>query len=87
MLKNVMKYLSIVLFLFPVLSAQAQDKERIPLTLERAIAMAIEHDLDVAIQRESVKSAEAGVQESLGFFDPAIGSGYTPGRGPAFARR
>ena len=60
------------------LSASAQDDaERIPLTLAQAIDLALENNLDLAIQRESIRSAEAGVLDSLGAFDPAIQTGYT----------
>ena len=59
-------------------SLQAQRSElTFPLSLDRAIAMALEHNLDIAIQRESVRSAEAGLQESRGIFDPNLSSGVS----------
>ncbi|MEM7391423.1 MAG: TolC family protein, partial [Verrucomicrobiota bacterium] len=57
--------------------AQPQAEGLAPLALEQAVAMALEHNLDVAIQRESIRSAEAGVLEASGAFDPSVSSGYT----------
>lgn len=60
------------------LSVSAQEKvEPVPLALDQAIAQALEHNLDIAIQRESIYAAEAGVLESLGAFDPSFSSGYS----------
>ena len=89
----------LVLFatLFAAGSAAAQG-DRIPLTLEDAVARALKKNEALRIERAAVDAAEAGVSGAKGAYDPLLGlnagwnrttppvnssfSGAPPGRSP-----
>lgn len=65
-------------------AANAQNRQRaetpadtVPVTLGQAIYMALTNNLDISLQREAVVSADAGVLQAKGQFDPTVNAGYT----------
>jgi outer membrane protein TolC len=76
-----LRYIYTVLFgcwLVPM-ELHAEDTESVPLRLVDAVALALENNLGIAIQRESVRAATAGVLEARGVFDPSISAGVSRG--------
>lgn len=54
-------------------------EDTVPITLEQAIYLALTNNLDISLQREAVVSADAGVLQAKGQFDPTVSAGYTQG--------
>jgi outer membrane protein TolC len=65
--------LGLALALPPAAIASPEASAGRPLTLDRAIAMALEKDDAITVERESVASAEAAVTGSRGAYDPILG--------------
>jgi outer membrane protein TolC len=67
----------IVICLRLTIGAISAAEEGVPLRLAEAIALALDNNLDIAIQQELVVVAEAGVIEAAGAFDPSFSAGLT----------
>ena len=60
-------------------SAQESAARSLPITLSEAVEMALAYNLDIALQRESVISADARLLQARGQFDPEWTAAYTHG--------
>jgi HAE1 family hydrophobic/amphiphilic exporter-1 len=75
---------AVALLLLAVLGAETQAVER-PLSLDEAIALALEKNESIWIERKSLASAEAGVSGAKGAYDPVLelDGGYRRATEPA----
>ena len=58
-------------------SAEEPDDTLLAMHLDEAIALALEHNLSLAIQRESLTAAQAGILQAHAAFDPSFSAGYS----------
>jgi len=59
-----------------VLVAQSPRPDSVRLDLERAVQLALEHNLELVAARATTNFAEAGTQRAAGAFDPQLRLGY-----------
>ena len=69
----------VLLLVVPSFAVDAAESEEraLPMHLDEAIALALEHNLNLAIQREALVAGRVGVMQAEGAFDPSFNAGYS----------